>query len=147
MNLFRSLVGGAVGFALGGPVGAILGASIAYQLGDKDQFKSGISILIPQKSSKMQMAFFAASFFRHGACCQNGRTRHAHKRFRLPNSIMSDLNLNSRYCAIPRFIFFNKAKNLIFNWMHVLAQFYQECPAKPNPDAAVFIHSIANRCC
>lgn len=129
MNLFRSLVGGAVGFALGGPVGAILGASIAYQLGDKINLSLDLDSDTTE-TSKMQTAFFAAVFSVMGHVAKtDGRVRPQAIAF--AEQLMSDLNLNAelRDTAIH---LFQQGKKFDFQLDHVLAQFYQECRLNPN---------------
>ena len=124
MSLFRSLVGGAVGFVIGGPLGAILGASLAYQLGDKINFHIDLNLGV-NEASKTQMAFFVATFSVMGHVAKaDGRVRPEAIAF--AEQVMSDMKLNTelRTTAIN---LFQQGKKADFQLDHVLDQFYQEC--------------------
>jgi DnaJ like chaperone protein len=127
MSLFKSVVGGALGFMVGGPMGAILGAGLAYQFSKHDAL--GIESRM-NEPSQTQTAFLIATFSVMGHVAKlDGRV--CPEAISYAKRVMNELNLDTelRGAAIN---LFRQGKKADFRLEPVLAQLYQQCQHRPD---------------
>jgi DnaJ like chaperone protein len=127
MSLFKSVVGGALGFMVGGPIGAILGAGLAHQFSKHDAL--GLESRM-NEPSQTQTAFLVATFSVMGHVAKLDGRVHP-EAISYAKQVINELNLDTelRGTAIN---LFRQGKKADFQLEPVLTQFYQHCQHRPD---------------
>lgn len=131
MGWWGKLIGGAFGYLMGGVIGALLGAALGHKF-DKglSSTEQDAESLRPDQQSRIQLAFFTATFSVLGAVAKaDGRINP--EEIAMAERVMAEMDLTpeKRHLAID---LFNQGKAANFALYEVLDEFRRECSRRQN---------------